>query len=133
VAGNIGARGVQEAAEALEQACKEGGEGIDGLLGAVIGELEPVVQGLERLQAGTPAAAPAVERDPAAIKTRLNELRRLLEEDDSDAVEVAEDLGPLFAGTPQEPLLTRLIDLVGDYDFEEALNQLSPLEKALSR
>jgi hypothetical protein len=48
-------------------------------------------------------------------------------------VEVAEDLGPLLTGTPQEPLLTRLIDLVGDYDFEEALNQLSTLEKAFGR
>jgi hypothetical protein len=133
VAGNIGARGVQEAAQALEQACKEGAGEIDDLLGAVIAELEPLIQGLEKLQAGKTGEAPAVERDPAAIEARLNELRSLLEESDSDAVEVAEDLGSLLAGTPQEPLLKKLIDLVGDYEFEEALNQLSPLEKALGR
>ena len=56
-----------------------------------------------------------------------------MEGDDSDAVEVAEDLGSLLAGMPQEPLVTKLIDLVGEYDFEEALKQLSPLEKAFCR
>ena len=133
VAGNIGARGVQEAAEALEQACKGGAEEIGGLLGAVIAELEPLIQGLETLQAGTPAAAPGGKLDPGAIEARLKELRELLEENDSDAVEVAEDLGPLFAGTPQATLLKKLLDLVGDYEFEEALNQLTTLEKALGR
>ncbi len=131
VAGNIGAIGVQQAAQALEQACKEGREGIDGLLNAVMAELEPVIRGLEPLQVAATPAAPAAKLDPDVIKARLNELRRLLEDNDSDAVDLAEDLGSLLVGTPQEPLLTGLIDLVGEYDFDEALNQLSALEKAL--
>ena len=131
VAGNVGAMGVQQAAESLEQACKEGMEDIDDLLGAVMSELMPVIKGLEPLQVATITAAPAVKLDPGVIKERLSELRSLLVDNDSDAVDQAEDLGSLLAGTPQEPLLTRLIDLVSEYDFDEALNQLSALEQAL--
>jgi HPt (histidine-containing phosphotransfer) domain-containing protein len=63
VSGSLGATGVQEAAETLEQACANGASpaDIDSLLAAVVERLDPVIAGLHALADG---AAPADGHDP---------------------------------------------------------------------
>ena len=49
VAGSIGAPGVQQAALALEMACKEGDDEMEAKLATLVAKLETVVQGLEAI------------------------------------------------------------------------------------
>ena len=130
VAGSIGALGVQEAAKALESACREGAddERIALLLGQVDGALTPLVEELGRVP-GSRAAGSAERRgvDADALQPLLGRLREHLAAFDSDALDVAEVLGRELRGTPHEGAASRLETLVGSFDFEEARAALDAL------
>ncbi|MEG3637830.1 PAS domain S-box protein [Magnetococcus sp. PR-3] len=70
--------------------------------------------------------------DWAHIQTLLNQLHDMLEEDDSEAVELMETLEPLLAQTPYAEGLATMVELVNGYDFEEALETLDQLQKNLN-
>jgi two-component system sensor histidine kinase/response regulator len=134
VAGNIGAKGVEGPAEALEQACKLGKSEIEinSLLEAVTKRLTPVIDGLSLLE--QPANTRDTHRmlDLAAVQPVLSTLRGLLEEDDADAVQVLEELSSLLGGTPHAEDLAVVAAHVDEFDFEAAVAALGKLENALS-
>jgi polar amino acid transport system substrate-binding protein len=131
VAGNIGALGVQGAAEALELGCKEGAADIEARLAHVLGELEPVMSALEGVEQPVARPTNGGELDRPRIEALLTRLRALLEDDDSEALDLMEELVPLMAGSGHAEKLARLSDQVAEYSFEEALAALEDLEGVL--
>jgi HPt (histidine-containing phosphotransfer) domain-containing protein len=129
VAGNVGAEDVQQAAAALESACMENAapEKINSLLDTVAAALSPMLAGLSLLeQPGTPTPARAV--DPEKRNALLVQLRALLEDDDTDATEVIEELEELAGTGKHTSALQQLATAIGEYDFDQALAELDTLE-----
>ena len=130
VAGSIGAIGVQEKAKELEAACdaKKNDKAIKELLATVVTELEPVISGLELLNAPTSETSNKTEIDPEMVKILFTQLRELLEDDDTEATAVVEELELLLAGTLHAAQLEQVGKCIGGYCFEEALEALDVLE-----
>ena len=140
-AGNIGARGIQAAAGALEAACHADAsdEEIERLLGAVAEALAPVMAGLAAMHAeetgsaaATPAgAAPAGGANPRVTLADLAEdlalLKARLEDGDPAAAELAESLAERVRGQPLATPLAAVARSIGDFDFDTALEALAAL------
>jgi len=126
VAANVGAAQVREAAGLLEAACLAGQAEpeIDALLEKACAALDIVIPALATLDVEEPDApddATPVEADPALITTLLEGLAELLEDCDSDASEIVDQLRPLVAHSPQHNRFRRIEKLVEDYEFDDAL------------
>jgi CheY-like chemotaxis protein len=125
-AGSIGARGVQAAAGALEDACnaQASADRIDELLKVALAELEPVIAGLQQVGGGAApvAAAPAI--DEAALQRSLKTLLSLVEDSDSEAGDLLGDLMTKLAGSPMLAKLKPVASALEDYDFDAALDAL---------
>ena len=148
-AGNIGAMALAAAATELELACKgdTGEDDIARLLAAVDNELRPVLAGLAALDAGVPAgpprlpgdaaplapasdAAPATVSDaplPPQVSAMLAQLRILLADSDTGALDLLEEMEPLVAGLPLARQLRKVSQQVERFDFDAALAQLDGL------
>jgi signal transduction histidine kinase/DNA-binding response OmpR family regulator/HPt (histidine-containing phosphotransfer) domain-containing protein len=135
VAGSIGATGVEEAAKALELACKQGQsvQTIEHRLAAVTEALEPVIVGLQRLdwRHGTGTMTQIVEL--SRVRPLLHTLRERLEDCDTEAQQLLEELEPLVANSALAPLLKTVSDALVGYDFQAALAALATLRAELSR
>jgi CheY-like chemotaxis protein len=131
-AGNIGAKGVQAAAGALEHALidKVVPERIDELLQRALAELAPVIAGLQQVGAAAPAAtvsmAPAL--DTVKLRAGMERLTVLLKDSDSDAADLVEELAALASGTAMADALKRVAAAVANYDFDAALEHLQALK-----
>ena len=131
VAGSIGAREVQAAAEKLELACKENepAEAVDELLRQVVSVLSPVITSLQQLEHAPEAETNSGEEaDPELVASLLIRLRELLQDDDTDATEIIEQLEDLNTAIIDSATLKRLSVAVGDYDFEQALKVLEDIQ-----
>jgi PAS domain S-box-containing protein len=132
-AGNVGAKGVAATATALELACKAGVAEAElaALLTAVENELAPVLSGLaalgnyaaaaENTPAEAIAAAPALPPDAAAT---LAQLRKLLADSDTAALDVLETLESQAAGHPLARQLRKVSQAIERFDFDAALEAL---------
>ncbi len=130
-AGNIGAKGVQAAAGALEHALidKAAPERIADLLKSALAELEPVIAGLQHVGVAAPVAlAPAAVVDTAKLQAGMERLRTLLEDSDSAAADLVEELAGQAKGTPMADTLEQVAKAVADYDFDAALQHLQKLQ-----
>jgi PAS domain S-box-containing protein len=137
-AGNVGARAVQAAAGELEHACNEHAPParIAALLQQVLAELAPVIEGLQQLPGGThgqDSAETATAADgapqPASlteteIDSRLDRLRALLEDSDSEAGDLLGDLLDKIASTPMAKVLKPVAAAIDEFDFDKALEKL---------
>ncbi|NMG77639.1 Hpt domain-containing protein, partial [Aromatoleum diolicum] len=132
-AGNIGARGVQTAADALEQACRDKAPAarLAPLLERTLAELAPVIEGLQQL--GTPETAPPPAGEilatigAANLQQDLERLRALLEDSDPEAADAVAALTQRTAGTSLAPMLKKVAANIADYDFDKALESLAAL------
>ena len=127
MAGNIGASGVQAAAQALETACGSGAAllQLQPLLAAVERELAPVLAALTGLATSAAAAAevasPAL--DQAALDSHAVQLRALLADSDSAAADLWEQQAGLFrAAWPGH--WRRIESGLSDLDMDAALAAL---------
>ena len=133
VAGNIGAKHVQAAAGALEDALNTSASSaqIEPLLGVLAAALAQVITALSSFVRVTPKRMLDDRTlDPQQLKAVLLRLRTLLEEDDSDATSVMDELHALpgiaqYAGPVK--CLSRAIEA---YDFDAGLDLLACLEKS---
>ncbi|MFI8615658.1 PAS domain S-box protein [Acidovorax sp. NPDC077693] len=133
VAANIGAQGVADQAQLLEQALRSGqrGDGVTGALVPLATALQPLLQALQawaqqavapRPAASTPAAVGGVPALSAG--DALQRFRTLLEQDDPAATEFLQHnvsvlksvLGPAFAHVEVHTL---------NFDFEQALGAMA--------
>jgi PAS domain S-box-containing protein len=139
-AGNIGAMALGSAATALELACSAG-VGADErapLLATVERELAPVLAGLAALDGGAlaaradddgavtaePAPASAPAPPPQQVLSMLAQLRVLLDDSDTGAMELLEELETLVDGQPLARQLRKVRQQVERFDFDAALAQL---------
>ena len=128
VAGNIGARGVQAAAQELELACQQHAARAvqEGLLASVLVELDPLLAALRALGAGAAQAeqgAAASGALPSAAGAPLDRLRTLLLDSDSEAADLWEAQLPRFkAALPDH--WRRIASGIGNLDLEAALAAL---------
>jgi CheY-like chemotaxis protein len=131
VAGNIGAEEVQQAAAALESACKENStpEKLDQLLEQVAAALSPMLAGLAVLeQTGTVTQTQDQAVDLEKRDALVSQLRALLEDDDTDAADVIEQLEEMAGTGDHTRVLQQLATAIGEYDFDQALAELDTLE-----
>ena len=123
-AATVGAKGVQAAAEQLEQACKlqAPAQQIDDLLRKVLLELQPVMEGLQALGS---ESANVPSHQPAAVDSeKLTQLRarlmELLDRGDSGVIDLCEQNADMLrAAYPGN--WTKISDNVSRFDFEAAL------------
>ncbi len=132
VSGNIGAGEVQKYAGALERACKEGAapERIDTLLAEVLTALGPVIDGLGAIEAEAADTAAVPAADPGPL---LQRLRELLEDDDTDASDILEEVAAALPHEPFGPHLRSMEKAIGKWDFEAALEALDRLQESMDK
>jgi PAS domain S-box-containing protein len=132
VAGNLGLLRVAQAAAELEAACSTGADSTElaRLLGAVEEALAPVIVGLSGLGNEAPAA-PETGVDSREMETQLAALRRLIEDNDTEAAAAVEALLAATGDQPCQPKLRRLGQMLDDFDFDAALDELDSLNRTL--
>ena len=129
-AGNIGAKGVQAAAGELEHACNEKApkKEIAKLLKQALAELAPVIEALATVGAGDTAAPASPAKSSAMpeveLTRALDKLKALLEDSDSEAGDLLNDLLDKLAGTPMASVLKPVATAIEGFDFDAALDQL---------
>jgi signal transduction histidine kinase/DNA-binding response OmpR family regulator len=133
LAGNIGAEALQQAAQAVENQIKEGNKTLAGLnvLSELLVKIIESLRILEETKAIEVETA-TVNTDSEKVSNLLVKLKELLDDDDSDAGDVLEELLPLFKGNEEEKQLKRIADLVDDYEFDNALIELDSLSGSLT-
>jgi two-component system sensor histidine kinase/response regulator len=155
LAGNLGARRLQEQAGLLELACMAEPRDATAraallpLLDSVGAELALVVAGIDRLlKAGAGSAASAVPdvaagtsgpRDVAALSAAerqaseklLAELATLIENSDADAIDKAGEVVASLKGTTLRSMTHTLQVALQEYDFEKAADTLALIRRAL--
>jgi HPt (histidine-containing phosphotransfer) domain-containing protein len=131
VAGNLGAREVYNAAKALEQGCIKhlAAEEIESLLRSAVVGLETVLKGLSQYQdMEISAAVPANQVNEADARSILEELRKLLEQDDTGAIDVADQLRGAPSMQSYADILEQLLEAVNSYKFDQALQHWHELD-----
>ena len=123
VAGNIGASRIEQEASSLEAACAEG-KGIEesnSILSNLLSELDPVLIELECLDQAVPETGSNSEIDVASVRMLFQELKKLLEDDDTEAENIVGKLQQVLNRSELESALTELEQCISEYQFEEAL------------
>jgi PAS domain S-box-containing protein len=128
-AGNIGAKAVQFAAQELEQACREQAD-ISLPLLRLEQELAVVVTALQQFSQ-TQVSVEIQEADPEQIQNLLQQLAALITDNDTEAVDKAEQLQQLIKGTEHKATLAALLRHITNYDFDEAAAVLSLLSQQI--
>ncbi len=131
-AGNIGARGVQAAAAALEVACRDGvGQPVtDELLAKTVQELSPVLEGLAALcPEESSAVETQTEANPVEIRELKERLKDLLQASSAKAGPLASELSGLLQGTAQAEAMRQVAAATADYDFDAALEALEKISE----
>jgi HPt (histidine-containing phosphotransfer) domain-containing protein len=130
VAGNIGAAELEERARALESACVDNdGVQLPDLLAQVLAELQRVLDGLAVLDDG--ASPKGAEGSVGLEAEQLRSLQTLLQDYDSDAVDLVETWLQRGLDQSSQDLLGRIQASVAEYDFDSALETVNAyLEQA---
>ncbi|MBF0287658.1 MAG: response regulator [SAR324 cluster bacterium] len=138
VAGNIGAMELHEAAKELESDIKENGINIsETVFSKTQTELEQVISSIEeffpvpdknQVQKKAAAAAPV---DLTKVTSLLEELKDLLEDNDTDALDILEVLQEQLQGTEADSVLKKIEDSINGFQFKEALEQIEDLKSKI--
>ncbi|MES9855547.1 MAG: response regulator [Sedimenticola sp.] len=131
VSGNIGAVKVQAAASTLEAACsmKHDRAHLNSLMKVVEQLYKPVIDGLgdwlsAHAETEETEKTENIATDPERVSELLQQMRELLDDDDTDASELVGELVQATGSSIQTDRLTRLI---GNYDFRAAREVLDEL------
>ena len=132
VAGNISAIELQQAALELEHACKENRtkEELEPLVNTVKERLSHVLDGLSVLETKSTSAVES-EIDYELLQKQLNKLRELLEDDDTEATDIIDEILDSPSTSVMSSEFRSLAKSIGEYDFDEALEKLSDIENQL--
>jgi PAS domain S-box-containing protein len=136
VAGNLGAMGVYNAAKGLEQGCTQqlAADKIEALVKSTAAALEIVLKGLMQCQElEVEAATPANHLSDAEARMKLEHLRGLLEQDDTSAIDVANQLRVALNMQPHADILKKLSAALNGYEFDKALKQWHELDSLLQQ
>ena len=137
LAGNIGAGGMADAAGKVEQMLAMGAtRGRDEALADMENELSELVARIALAmddQPATAGAAPAAQPlDLAELKALAQDMARLLAQDDGAAVKLLDRLCGALGAAGQGEHARQLRRMLGQYDFEGALEELKAAAAALN-
>jgi polar amino acid transport system substrate-binding protein len=126
VAGNIGAEALQRSAAELEAALQQSPDELPALLiNQTEEELSRVLAAIGSLSGGEEPATEAVSGHiPHDIGEQLRDLLDKLEDSDTEAEDVLENILVQVHGTPVTPMLEGLEQRIGQYEFDEAAEQV---------
>lgn len=133
VAGNLGIKQVQFAAEKLEKAIRDDDAVVSAILQDFTSLLRPQIEAIE--QALGASATPELESDaktifdPAAASREARRLRSLLEASDGDSEETLHTLQSVLAGQVEKARLDALGADISEFDFAGALRKLDDIVK----
>ena len=136
LAGTIGAKSLQNAAQQLEKACHEKFENLPNTreLANTLSELKVVIDGLKGIEFSPSYSQAANEiANPIAIQQLISELRRHLEESDPRALDI---IDKIIANTKDDDLRSKFINAsvaINEYEFDKALNLLKNVFEDLSQ
>ena len=136
VAGSIGAVDVQETAAKLESAFEEGADAqqaINKALPDVVKQLNHVMEALEILEEKSFIESDNEALDKGKLSELLKEIRTLLEDDDTDALEYCSQLRGIKGIAILDKDVNTLIKKIESYAFDEALEVLEMLEASLGK
>ncbi len=125
---------VYNAAKALEQGCIRplAAEEIDTLMKKTAASLEIVLNGLSQCKnLDEQAATPANQVSEADARPLLEHLRDLLEQDDTSAIEVANQLRDALTMQRHADILEMVLTAVNEYEFDRALKHWHELDSLL--
>ena len=138
VAASIGALLLSDTAGQLEAACRASAPDaeLEVALGAVTTALAPVLDGLADGLAEGPAPAPASPHptspiDAGALAEALASLRTLLQDSDTEAIELFASVRESLHGALPADKIARLEQAINGYDFGQALGELQDLAETL--
>jgi two-component system, sensor histidine kinase and response regulator len=130
-AGTLGASALSEAAAKAEIAIKTGRD-IDTALSLLSVDLAAAVVAVRTALTDEAATDGGLARDLASVVEPLKELKRLLETDDGEAADYIIDAKSQLAGVLTPTEIETLSELVGDLNFELALECISSISDRLS-
>jgi polar amino acid transport system substrate-binding protein len=125
-AGNIGAKALLDKANLLETACvNEDFTRIDDVLAVVSDELNNVLDELNQFilkNANNKNSKPAEVKfePPAEFISAVHELMSLLQEFETDSIDIADELLQQLSGTDKEKLFEKICQHIELYEFTEA-------------
>jgi two-component system sensor histidine kinase/response regulator len=137
LAGNIGAGGMADSAARVEQMLGQGvAAGRDEALAAMDAELNELIARIAMAMHDKPSGAGAVQAaavvvDMAELASGVQEMARLVAQDDGAAVKLLDLICPMLAAVGQGEHGRQLRRLLGQYDFEAALEELKAAADAL--
>ncbi|MBJ7309382.1 response regulator [Rugamonas sp. CCM 8940] len=134
LAGNIGAAGMADSAARVEQMLAQGAvAGRDQALADMAHELSELITGIALALHDKPAAPLAAVPPPdlAALSSGMQEMARLLAQDDGAALKRLDLICPLLTASGQGEHSRQLRRQLEQYDFEAALAQLREAAAAL--
>ena len=134
ISGTIGAWELHEAVRELEAAIKDQKEEFNDLLERVSGSLKLVISGivsLDESQAEERPEGAGETVDISMLIPLLDELKKLLEEDDMDAVRKLDQIKKVLKGSAVIDELNSMEQSLGNYDSEKALEELAKVVKKL--
>lgn len=130
-AGNIGAKGIQQAAGELEQACIENLQqsDIEVILSKVLSELSIVMEGLKSLDKEIGSVPPSETKGESslsdeALKNTIETIKSLLEGYDTEVNDVLTELLSQIQPSPLKNSLQSIFEVVEAFDYEKALEML---------
>ena len=132
-AGNIGAKQVEAAAGELERAARAADmAGIAVALAQTEAALDPVLAGLEQLDANAPSALVTTQTvDRTKVEPLLQHLEKLLAQNDSDSLEVGATLVAATQGTALYATVRKVEAAIAAYDFAGAIQHVRTVREAL--
>lgn len=135
VAGNVGATKIQELATELDaNITAENGNAMQRqLINALDGALAVTVNDIRNKLVLAPVVS-NVQLSKEILGDELLQLRALLDDDDTEAVDLIEEIQRHMGGAPDlQSLVRSMAELVRDYDFENALVLLEELETGVQK
>jgi len=135
VAGNIGIKQVQFAAEKLEKAIREGGEAVPVILQDLTSLLRPQAEAIERALGKSTAPTPEIGAnknfDSVAASREIAQLRSLLEASDAASGKTFRNLQSVLSGKVEKARLDALSAEIGNFDFSGALGKLDEIAQEI--
>lgn len=126
VAGNIGAAAIQESASQLEDACNNNLDDseVQTILERLSGQLRDVIQSISKLELPS-AGSDSAPMDAALLREKVSSLLSLLKDDDTEAGDLVEEILQTSLESDIRIEFEKLAELIGAYDFDEAVEKLA--------
>ncbi len=129
-AGNIGATELFESASTLEQLCKSKAEksAITDHVGRLVKIFHPLIEALEELDKDENTVSEEISLDISEVMQKLDSLQELIENYDTQALELIEELSSVSIIKRHNDIYKTLASALSLFDFDEAKALLTQLK-----